>query len=127
MSTEYELQRLKNIEANRRLLESLGLDVLRATMPSLATPVAKPRPKLKPKVKPVPIKRKAEEMDDGTGDGKTKIARRDDEDDAAAGTHRRPGRRSAAKFDYNEDKLADRRQKYIDKEKERAEEAGGYV
>ena len=131
MSTDYERQRLKNIEANRKLLESLGLDVLHVAIP-LASPVAKPKPKPKPKAKLVSIKRKVEERDGGVEGRKTKIARRDDEDDiAAAGARRRSSRRSAVKVDYNEDKLADSRQKYLVQQKERveeaAEDAAGYV
>ena len=120
MSTEYELQRLKNIEANRKLLESLGLDVLRATFPLASAPIAKPKPKPQPKAKLAPVKRKVEEIDGGAEDGKAKIARRDGEDDTGS---RRSSRRAATKVDYNEDKLADSRQKYLKQQKERAEDA----
>ena len=128
MSTEYERQRLKNIEANRKLLESLGLDVLRAALPPASAPVAKPKPKPQPKAKPAPVKRKVEEIDAGTEDRNTKIARRDGEDDT---TRRRSSRRAAIKVDYDEDKLADNRQKYLSQQKERAEraaeDAAGFV
>ena len=128
MSTEYERQRLKNIETNRKLLESLGLDILRAALPPASAPVAKFKPKPRPKAEPVPVKRKAEEIDGGGEDARTKVARRDDEDDT---TRRRSSRRSAVKVDYNEDKLADSRQKHLKQQKERAEEvaedAAGYV
>jgi len=128
MSTEYERQRLKNLEANKKLLESLGLDILRAALPPASAPVAKPKPKPQPKAKPAPVKRKAEEIDGGAEDGKTKIARRNNEDDTA---HRRSSRRSTVKVDYNEDKLANSRQKYLERQKEQAEEAAedvaGYI
>jgi hypothetical protein len=131
MLTEYERQRLKNIEANRKLLESLGLGVLCAAISPISAPVAKPKPKPKPKAKLAPRKRKAEEMDGGSDDGETKIARRDDKGGTAAGPRRRPSRRSAAKVDYNEDNLSGSRRKYLEKQKERAEEAAedaaGYV
>ena len=128
MSTEYERQRLKNIEANMKLLESLGLDNLCAVLPRVSAPVAKPKPKPQVKAKPAPVKRKAEQIDEGAEDGTTKIARLDGEDDT---TRRRPSRRSTVKVDYNEDKLADNKQKYLQRQKEQAEEAAedaaGYV
>ena len=124
MSTEYERQRLKNIEANMKLLESLGLDILCATLPRVSAPVAKPKPKPQVKTKPAPVKRKAEQIDGGAEDGTTKIARLDDEDDT---TRRRSSRRSTVKVDYNEDKLVDNRQKYLQRQKEQAEDAAGYV
>jgi E3 ubiquitin-protein ligase UHRF1 len=130
MSTEYERQRNKNIEANKKLLESLGLDVLCAILPrvSAPAPVAKPRPKPQPKPKPPQVKRKAEQIDGGSEDAKTKFARLDGEDDP---TRRRSSRRSAVKVDYNEDKLAKSRQKYLQQQREdaedTAEDAAGYV
>jgi hypothetical protein len=128
MSTEYERQRLKNIEANRKLLESLGLDVLCAALPRVSAPVAKPKPKPQPKAKPAPVKRKADQIDGGAEDRKPKIARLGSQDDTAC---RRSSRRSAVKVDYNEDRLVDNRQKYLERQKERAEEAAedaaGYV
>jgi len=128
MSTEYERQRNKNIEANKRLLESLGLDVLCASLPRASAPVVKPRPKPQPKVKPTAVKRKAEQIEGGAEDGKTKIARLNGEHDTG---RRRPSRRSAVNVDYNEDKLADNRQKYLQQQKEQAEDAAedaaGYV
>jgi len=120
MSTEYERQRLKNIEANRKLLESLGLDVLRAALPPASAPVAKPKPKLQPKAKPAPVKRKVEEVDGGAEDRTTKFARQDGEDDTS---RRRSSRRAASKVDYSEDKLADSRQKYLEQQRESAAEA----
>jgi hypothetical protein len=87
-----------------------------------------PSPNRNPRRSLCQVKRKAEEIDGGSEDGRTKIARRDDEDDT---TRRRSSRRSAVKVDYNEDKLADSRQKYLEQQKERAEEvaedAAGYV
>jgi len=125
MSTEYERQRLKNIEANMKLLESLGLDVLCAALPLASALVAKPKPKPQPKAKPAPVKRKVEEIDGGAEDRRTKIARRDSEDDT---TRRRSSRRAAIKVDYNEDKLADRRKKYREQQEERAaEDTAGHV
>lgn len=130
MSTEYERQRNKNIEANKKLLESLGIDVLCAILPRVSAPVAKPKPKPQPKAKPVPAKRKAEQIEGGAGaeDEKTKVARLTSEDDT---TRRRFSRRSAAKVDYNEDKLVDNRQKHLQKQKAQAEkaaeDAAGYV
>jgi len=128
MSTEYECQRLKNIEANRKLLESLGLDVLCATLPRVSAPVAKPKVKPQVKAKAAPVKRKAEQIEGDAEDGKTKMARLDGEDDT---TRRRSTRRSTIKVDYNEDKLADNRQKYLQRQKEQAEDAAedaaGYV
>ena len=125
MSTEYERQRNKNIEANKKLLESLGID---AILPRVSAPVAKPKPKPQPKAKLAPAKRKAEQIEGGAEDEKTKVARLDGEDDT---TRRRFSRRSAVKVDYNEDKLVDNRQKHLQKQKEQAEkaaeDAAGYV
>jgi hypothetical protein len=107
---DYEATRAKNIEANRKLLLSLGLEELKSFPPAaVSVPQVKPKVQPKPK-KPAPIKRKREELDDAQDamslDGDAKVARVDEND-----SRRRPTRRASRAINYNEENLEKTREK----------------
>lgn len=121
MPTEYELQRQKNIEANRLLLESLGIPQLSQTIVAKAAP-----PPPKPKKKPAPVKRKRstedDENDHNDEEPKQKAVKAVVDDSSADG--RRRSRRSGAAVNYNEDALEQRGVKVAEAKKRVERELG---
>ncbi|PVG02565.1 hypothetical protein CPB86DRAFT_780517 [Serendipita vermifera] len=120
---DYEALRAKNIEANRTLLLSLGLDDLKSFPPAaVSVPKVKPTAQPKPK-KPAPTKRKREELDNGQDamsiDGDAKAARVDEND-----SRRRSSRRASRGINYNEDHLEKLKEKNDRDAKQRVIELG---
>jgi hypothetical protein len=121
MADSYQAQRQKNIENNRALLLSLGLEQLQNFAPAaVSAPVNKPKPVVKPKAKPKAKepaqKRKRDDAEDGMSvDGEAKAPRL--EDDEGQG-RRRSTRRGAKPATYNEDKLFEKKETIETKHRE---------
>jgi hypothetical protein len=120
MADSYQAQRQKNIENNRALLLSLGLEQLQNFAPAAVSAPAKPKPVVKPKAKPKAKepaqKRKRDDAEDGMSvDGEAKAPRL--EDDEGQG-RRRSTRRGAKPATYNEDKLFEKKEKIEVKHRE---------
>jgi len=124
---DYQAQREKNIQANKALLLSLGLEQLQNFAPAaVGAPVPKPQPKpkaaavkAKPKAKE-PQKRKRDDAEDAMSvDGDAKAPRLDEEDG-----RRRSSRRGVKPATYNEDRLFERKEKEATDAKIRSQELG---
>lgn len=124
---DYEAERQRNIQSNRDLLLSLGLDQLQNFGPAaVANPPKVPKPvkKAAKKPKPAPPKRKIEEVEaeKETEVKETKAARVDDDN---GGGMRRSTRRAATKVvDYNEDRIVVKKEKEASDAKLRSKELG---
>ncbi|CAG7854639.1 E3 ubiquitin-protein ligase UHRF1; AltName: Full=Nuclear protein 95; AltName: Full=Nuclear zinc finger protein Np95; AltName: Full=Ubiquitin-like PHD and RING finger domain-containing protein 1; Short=mUhrf1; AltName: Full=Ubiquitin-like-containing PHD and RING finger domains protein 1 [Serendipita indica DSM 11827] len=96
----YHALRAQNMQKNRELLLSLGLDELKSFPPAaVSVPVVKAKSKPAPKAKKTePLKRKRDDVEDAMSvDGDFKAARVDAEG------RRRSSRRTASIINYNED------------------------
>jgi hypothetical protein len=116
MANSYQAQRQKNIENNRALLLSLGLEQLQSFAPAAVSAPAEPKPKpgvkpkAKPKAKEPTQKRKRDDIGDAMsvdGDAKAKAPRL--EGDEGEG-RRRSTRRGAKPVTYNEDELFEKKE-----------------
>ena len=130
MAEAYQAQRQKNIESNKALLLSLGLEKLQTFPPAAAAAVSAPaqkpkpkasvKPKPKPKAKEVAQKRKRDDVEESE-DGKTKAARLEGDDGEG---RRRSTRRGAKPVTYNEDDLFEKKEKQATESKLRSQELG---
>jgi len=131
---DYQAQRQKNIEANRALLLSLGLEQLQNFAPAAVsvkpTTVVKPnpKPKPKPKAKEPAQKRKRDDADDSMSlDEGAKAPKLEGEDGQGP---RRSARRGGKPSTYNEDELfekkvvAEKKQRAIELEEDRTGRTG---
>lgn len=129
MADSYQAQRQKNIEANKALLMSLGLEQLQNFAPAAVSKPAAPKPKLKvaaqtkakPKAKQSALKRKREEEEDFREE-ETKAARLEGEDGDDG--RRRSTRRSGKPVTYNEEELVKKKEKAASDAKLRTQELG---
>lgn len=127
MADSYQTRREKNIEANKALLLSLGLEKLQNFPPAtVSAPILKlktkvtAKPKPKAKAKETAQKRKRDDAED-SGDGEVKAARLEGDDGEG---RRRSTRRGTKPVTYNEDKLYEKKEKEASDAKLRIQELG---